>query len=186
MLSSIPAPAVPEAAADVELARVVQQCQKSDYVRAAWESFQVFWTEKAHTMGWSEYAIAFEICTTTLQTDRVVRLHAHASIRSASKQKLRSERILEWRGSRPHLANPVNAGREQRLQVLLLQLEALLLGRQQSAALLQTHTASACWGRLVAENRVPHVACRRVGCHVQRGMETCRCFRIVVRKSILQ
>ena len=37
--------------------------------------------------GWTEYAIAFEICTSTLREERVVRLHAHASIRRAQKVK---------------------------------------------------------------------------------------------------
>ena len=83
LLSSIPVAANPQSPEIEELEFVVQQCQKCEYVRAAWESFQVFWTEKAGSMGWSEYAFAFEVCSKTLREDRLVRLHAHASIRSS-------------------------------------------------------------------------------------------------------
>ena len=113
LMSSISVPAVPEVEKNQELKLVVERCRKNDYLREAWTSFQMFWTEGASVWGWSEYALAFEICTHTLETSRVVRVHAHASIRSPVKKKVRSPDTYAWRGSRPHLAHQLNVGRQR-------------------------------------------------------------------------
>ena len=113
LMSSISVPAVPEVEKNEEVKLVVEQCRKNDYLREAWTSFQVFWTQTAAQWGWSEYALAFEICTHSLETSRTVRVHAHASIRSPVKKKVCSPDTYAWRGSRPHLANHLSTGRQR-------------------------------------------------------------------------
>ena len=111
LLPSLPVPEKLEAGSPEELACVVQLCQSSEAVVQAWKSFQALWEELSLRDGWTEYALAFEICPNTLTCERVVRLHAHVSIRQAGRRKVNSARHYAWRGSVPHVSNLVSVGR---------------------------------------------------------------------------
>ena len=82
-----------------EVALVAQKCQKDEHLRAAWASYQVFWTQNAAQLGWSDYALAFEICVSSLEMSRAVRVHAHASIRSPNKKKCARRTRMLGRGA---------------------------------------------------------------------------------------
>ena len=111
LMTSLPVPENLKAGSPEELACIVEQCQTSAYLVEAWKSYQAHWEEVCLRDGWTEYAIAFEICTSTLKDQRLVRVHAHASIRRPVKQKIRSSKGYAWRGALPHVSSLVSAGR---------------------------------------------------------------------------
>ena len=110
-LESVLVPENLQAGSDEELDLIVGLCRKNAHVLQCWKSYEAHWQNICKRDGWSEYAIAFEICCSTLRDKRVVRLHAHASVRKGKRTKLSSALTYAWMGGEPHLAFQVNAGR---------------------------------------------------------------------------
>ena len=109
---SLPVPENLLPGSPAEVTHITELCKKSEHVLELWKAFQAHWDEVSMRDGWTEYVIALELCTTTLREERVVRVHAHASMRKGgSKARVRDPHAYAFRGSLPFLASVVSMAR---------------------------------------------------------------------------
>ena len=104
IMEEITVPMTRTASAQVEIDDVVHQCQNSKRLLEVWKDFEKFWSKTVAKYHFAHYALAFELCTQTLQDSRAVRVHAHVSCRAFQRVSIESADLLSWQSTVPHLS----------------------------------------------------------------------------------
>ena len=113
VMEDISPPMTRTASARDEILDVVLKCQSSKRLLEVWQDFQKFWTKIVAKYHFQHYACAFELCATTLEDSRAVRVHAHVACRAASRVSVESASVLRWQGVEPHLGRNFSANRQR-------------------------------------------------------------------------
>ena len=109
----IPVTMTPPASKQDEITEVVLRCQNSKRLLEVWQDLQKFVAKIMDKYHFNHYAVAFELCTQTLEQSRTVRVHAHLCCRSFQRVSIESPSVLAWQGTEPHISRGFSASRQR-------------------------------------------------------------------------
>ena len=113
IMEEVPVPMTRSASAREETVDVVHRCQNSKRLLDLWKDFEKFWIKTVEKYKFSHYALAFELCTKTLDESREVRVHAHVSCRGFQRASIESPELLSWQGCMPHISRGFSPTRQR-------------------------------------------------------------------------
>ena len=113
IMEEITVPMTRSASAQDEIQWVVHQCQNSKRLLEIWKDFEKFWAKIVEKYHFAHFAIAFELCTKTLEESRAVRVHAHVAARAFQRVSIEYADLLKWQGGVPHISRGFSASRQR-------------------------------------------------------------------------
>ena len=113
IMADIPVSMTRAASKKDDITDVVLKCQNSKRLLELWKDFEKFVTKFAANYHFNHYALAFELCSQTLQESRAVRVHAHLCCRSFQRVSIESPSLLAWQGGEPHTSRGFSQNRQR-------------------------------------------------------------------------